>query len=92
MNTKRMQIVKVKKLYHGGADVRDYVINRLVTGEILRVEYQDEYIELTKEEILSKMENYPKTPIKSIYGTDYILITIPWRNAKITDSQLDLFE
>lgn len=83
-----MKTVKVRKLYHGGVDVRDYVLKKLEDNEILKVEYGDEYIEVTKD-VLNK--DYPKTHIKSIYGQDYDLITIPWRNAKQAEKQLDMF-
>ena len=82
-----MKTVKLKKLYQNGADVRDYILKKLEDREILKVVYNDEFIEVTKD-VLNK--NYPKTPIKSIYGEDYNLITIPWRGAKKIDTQLSL--
>ena len=82
-----MKTEKERKLYHGGVDVRDYVLKKLEDNEILKVEYEDEYIEVTKD-VLNK--DYPKTHIKSIYGEDYTLITIPWRNAKKVEKQLEL--
>lgn len=82
-----MKIIKIKKLYKGGADVRDYQLKGLEDKEILRIVYNDEFMEVTKD-VLNK--DYPKTPIKSVFSEDYNLITVPWRNVKKIEKQLSL--
>ena len=87
-----MKIIRIKRLWNSIASIRDYTLDDLIKrGETLRIECEDEYIELTANQLKEKMFQISKKKFKSRFGQDYTLYDIPWKDAQKINKQLDIF-
>jgi hypothetical protein len=73
----------VKKLYMDRAEVRDYDVKECVQkGESFKIEFQNEVMTLTPEDLITKIES--KSPQKSKFdGKNYVLFGYNWNPDKI---------
>lgn len=80
--------VKIKRLWHGYASVRDYQAKEAYEkGEDLVIECHDQFMRIPNREIITGSISGGKIVSKHTPGMNYTLIDYPWN---VTDRQIPL--
>lgn len=81
--------VKIKRLFHGYASVRDYQAKEAYThGENLEIICENKYMVVPNDEIMTGSINQIKFQSKHEEGLSYYLIDYPWEPEVIQEKLL----